>query len=136
MCLAVLTLSGCGSGVKFHGRLLVDDKPLPVSQDELTYLMFVGAAQDGKKAYSDADLSPDGSFVVKGTDGHGIPAGKYVVTFSQSPSAYDVSQGKAKPGDKFNGLFAKDSTSPLNCTITSSTKEVTIDLGKKTVTAN
>ena len=71
-----------------------------------------------------------------GQDGAGLPPGKYVVTFTLSPSVYDASQGKAKPGDKFNGVFAQEASSPLRCDITSSTKDVTIDLGKKTVTAN
>jgi len=132
--LVVLTASGCGSGVKVHGHLVMDGKPYEVAPDELSYLIFIRSG--GEPKVSCGAIIDRDTFTVEGPEGKGLPPGKYIITFRVTPSVYAINQKKASPGDKFKEAFSKEESTPLSCEITSSTKDVTIDLGKKTATAS
>jgi hypothetical protein len=134
--LAGLTvLAGCAreteSGPKLTGRVLLDGQPCrPVSLYEFE-LKFLSAGGEGpiKKSYL-AEVQEDGSFTVNGSIGKGIPVGRYKVII-----AGPVKDAAGKPTRRYMATYT-DKATPLEIEITDATREVTIDLGRKTVSTS
>jgi hypothetical protein len=94
---AVFLAAGCGGGHhKVEGQLVKGGKPFTVSEKGVIQIAFY---QEGDKenAALPASFKPDGSFVVNGRDGKGIPPGTYrvsVVALDPYPSGPDLLGGK------------------------------------------
>jgi hypothetical protein len=134
--LIVLLLgSGCGrgreSGPKVIGRLLIDGQPCrPVSvyDFDVKFLTVEGAGTD-KRSYL-AEVQPDGSFTLNGSMGKGIPVGRYKVSITGKVLGED-----GKPTGRYLSQFT-DGATPLEVEIVDRTREITIDLAKKTATTS
>jgi hypothetical protein len=134
--LAMLAVAcGCArereSGPKLTGRVLVDGqpgRPASVNDFDVKFLSVDGTGP-GKRSYL-AGVQPDGTFVVNGSIGQGIPTGRYKVIIVGS-----VLDAKGKPSARYDGKFNEKAT-PLEVEITDTSREVTIDLGRKSVTAS
>ncbi|HEY1380713.1 MAG TPA: hypothetical protein VGF55_28180 [Gemmataceae bacterium] len=134
MLTALALALGCAkereAGPKVTGRVLVDGQPgRPVSlyDFDLKFLTVEGVGP-GKRSYL-AEFKDDGTFVLNGSIGKGIPVGRYKVIFNGK--VYDAA---GKPTNKYVPVFTEAKT-PLEVEITDATKEITVDLEKKTVTA-
>jgi hypothetical protein len=117
-----LTAAGCGSGKwNIKGVVLKDGAPLKIGQEDVVRVVLVPLPEDGSKPqdYYVAQFNPDNStFVVKGKDGQGMPAGKYRVAVEQLQARKDL----------LKGAFGYDN-SPLVCTVQSSSDQITVDVG-------
>jgi hypothetical protein len=134
--LAALALAlGCAkereSGPKLTGRVLADGQPCrPVSvYDFDVKFLTVEGVGPGKRSYM-ANIEADGTFTVNGSIGKGIPVGRYKVIVVGA-----VFGPNGKSSGRYLGKFSENTT-PLVVEITDATKEITIDLEKKTVTAS
>jgi hypothetical protein len=122
--LAAALLAGCGSrGVTVQGRLEMNGAPYRPAAGETVVVTFLAGA-GGKAVSYPASVSAEGTFTVGGPEGKGIPPGRYRVAVS----ATTYGSGS---GDRFGGTFGPADT-PLACEVTAGTKEITVDLGKKT----
>jgi len=134
--LVVLLLgSGCGrgreSGPKVIGRLLVDGqpcRPASVYDFDLKFLTVEGEGLS-KRSYL-AEVQPDGTFTLNGSMGKGIPVGQYKVSIIGKILGED-----GKPTGRYLSQFS-DKATPLEVNIVDETKEITIDLAKKTATTS
>jgi hypothetical protein len=134
--LAVLAVAlGCAkereSGPTLTGRLLIDGqlcRPASVTNFDLNFLTVEGIGP-GKRSYL-AQVQPDGTFTVTGSIGKGIPPGRYKVIITGN-----VVDPAGKPTNKYTPMYSQLKT-PLEVEITDATKEITVDLEKKTVTAS
>jgi hypothetical protein len=134
--MAVLAVAlGCAkereTGPKITGRVLIDGQPArPVSlfDFDLKFLTVEGVGPS-KRSYL-ADFQEDGTFTLNGSMGKGIPTGRYKVSFNGK-----VHDAAGKPTNKYVPVFT-DAKTPLEVEITDATKEITVDLEKKTVTAS
>jgi hypothetical protein len=133
MCVAValLAVAGCGreseSGPRLAGRLLADGqpcRPASVADFDLKFLTMTGDGPQ-KRSYL-AAVREDGTFDVNGSIGKGIPPGRYKVIV-----AGRVLDPQGKPTARYAGEYTEKAT-PLEVEITDSTRELTIDLGRKT----
>lgn len=129
--IALLLGVGCGggpeSGPKVTGRLLIDGqpcRPASVNDFDVKFLTVEGAGPV-KKSYL-AEVKPDGSFTLNGSMGKGIPVGRYKVSITGRVLGED-----GKPTGQYLSQFA-DGTTPLEVEIIDRTREITIDLVKKT----
>ncbi|MCI0459463.1 MAG: hypothetical protein L0Z62_21140 [Gemmataceae bacterium] len=118
---ACLLASGCGSaGVKANGKLLLDGKPLTVS-DKGVIQMALYAEDDPKGTKAEAvDVQNDGTFVIMGKKREGVPSGKYRVAVQ----VFDPYPGD----DKLGGKFAHDKSSLVR--EVKANEDLIIDLGK------
>jgi len=131
MSLAALVAAGCGGqGTKLKGKVLKNGQPYQIGSDESFSLLF---SQPGANFMAAAMVSPDGTFILDGPANKGVPPGKYQIKVASRPSDY------AKPGtpqgDKFKDKYSDAAKSPLSVEITSSTKEVTVDVGTGSASA-
>ncbi len=134
--LAMLAASGCGPGrVKVEGRLETDGKPYEVSPDDQIFLIFSCPVGEGRNEASNAVVNKDGTFTVSGPVGKGVATGDYVITLRVTPSIYAITAKKANDAEKFKNAFSDAKTTPLRCQISTSTREVVIDVDKKSATA-
>ena len=122
---------GCGSnsesGPKLTGRVLVDGKACrPASLFEFD-VKFIADQGDSpiKKSYL-AVVQEDGTFTVHGSTGKGIPPGKYRVSISGP-----ILDSAGKTSRKYMAAYT-DKTIPLEIQITDNSKDVVIDLERKT----
>jgi len=138
LALAVLAVTGCGGGVsgtKLNGKVLNNGQPYPITEEETVRINFITTGESGRIS-AQPQLNPDGTFTLTGPTGKGVPPGKYQITVMVLPSPYAASKNPGAPkGDKFKNKYADPEKTPLTVEITSSTKEVTVDLGKGTATA-
>jgi len=138
LALAVLVVTGCGGGIsgpKLTGKLLNNGQPYPVTDKETVLISFITTGESGRMSAS-PQLNPDGTFLLAGPTGKGVTPGKYQITVKVTQSPYAVKPGTSPSSkDKFGDKYSSPDKTPLTIEITSSTKEVTIDLGKGTATA-
>jgi hypothetical protein len=124
-CLLALLLSGCGkSKLKPKGRLLKDGSPLVLKdEEEFVHIFFDPVVAEGEKHPGDryaADYNrDDGTFVVIGKDGTGLPPGKYRITIEHALRKNDLLKGKFNAE---NTPFVRD--------IDARTGEIVLDLDK------
>jgi hypothetical protein len=121
--LLALAVAGCGSGkLQTKGRLLMDGKPLVVSEEDTVRVIFVPIPEAGKRAentYMAAFHPEDGTFMAVGADGKGLPPGKYRIAVEYTKKKRDMLKGAFDSGK-----------SPFVYDINSSTAELTLDLAK------
>jgi hypothetical protein len=127
-------LIGCGGGgdlVKVTGKIVDGGTPYVLEGEEVEEggvgIEVVFYPLDGSGGFDKegtayfATAEPDGTFVLEGDEGDGIPAGKYRVALSQmtgsSPDAVDPF------GDKFTA-----DNSPLTVEVSSSNPAVELDI--------
>ncbi len=146
---ALTSAPGCGSSddIWITGTLLKGGAPLacpPNRTMNITLLAVDVKGEDGKpvsagEPYPARVNEADGSFVVPGPDGKGIPKGRYRVSLIQRPTAAAVREtreksGKAKPISRETDFFKNQfngETSPIVRDLNSSSK-LTIDLDHPT----
>jgi hypothetical protein len=121
--------SGCGSSdmVRVTGQLVKDGKPytakLEGNEPETFAVDFVGTV-NGSRYLFPANITAGGEFRVDGTEGQGIPRGKYRITVLHSGFL-------GAGGDRLQTRFASEKT-PLVVDVTDNA-HYTIDLGTGTV---
>jgi hypothetical protein len=136
---ALVAASGCSkgpeSGPKLTGRLLIDGQPCgPRSVANFDLLFYtVGQESPGPggglgRAYM-AEVSRDGTFVVNGSMGAGIPVGRYKVVIVGAIAGADSNQAT-----RYSRDYTEKAT-PLEVEIKNSTRKLAIDLERKTVDA-
>jgi hypothetical protein len=132
---ALAVAGGCArereSGPKLTGRVVVDGRPCrPVSlyDFDLTFLTVEGVGP-GKRRYM-AEFKEDGSFVLNGSIGKGLPTGRYKVIFNGK-----VFDAAGKPTSRYVPVFTEAKT-PLEVEVTDDSKEITVDLERKTATVS
>ncbi len=109
-------LAGCGGGEKLvtvTGKVVEDGQPLAIEEREyrtgggveVTFYPLDSAGNVAKQAKSyGTTAKQDGTFVMDGDQGEGIPAGKYRVALrGQSSSGY--SPTAPSQGDRWGGKF-------------------------------
>jgi hypothetical protein len=123
--------AGCLSGektVRVTGQLEKDGKPytanLAGKEPDTFAVDFVGDV-NGNSYIFPATISPNGSFNVDGTNGHGIPPGEYKITVLHSGYM-------GAGGDRFGARFAAEKT-PLAVKIDKNT-HLKIDVGAGSLT--
>jgi hypothetical protein len=126
-------LSGCGGGdkgVKVEGRIVRDGQPFAAAQGETVNLSFAGKNAKGEEAVYPAKVNADGSFVVDGPGGKGIPPGSYKLRLNVGSEGSDpASLAKL---EKTNQQFARIDNK--ECQVTSeSNQKLTIDVTKGTI---
>ncbi len=125
--LALLVLSGCGSGKLMpKGRLLKDGKPIVLKdEEESMQIFFDPIPAEGQQHPGDMFAArynrEDGTFTVVGKDGTGMPPGKYRIAIEHH----------RRKSDLLKGAFAADKT-PFVRDIDAKTGEIVIDLDKPT----
>jgi hypothetical protein len=117
-----LFASGCGdsSRIKAKGRIVKGGQPYLAPEGEGFRVFFVPLeVPDGKHydSYAAEYNSEDGSFLVQGKDGKGLPPGKYRVDLQLMKSKEDLLNGK---------LMGKKS--PYTIEVTNSGYDLIIDL--------
>jgi hypothetical protein len=87
----LLLLPGCGpaKGAKFEGTIVKGGQPFSLPEGATLHLGFRGKGLKGGDATFPADVSPNGSFVVNGPNGKGIPPGKYVLNLNFTLASTD-----------------------------------------------
>jgi hypothetical protein len=133
---ALALLLGCGkeqeSGPKVTGRVLVDGqpgRPVSVYDFDVRFQNTQPLGNLGKRSYA-AEVHEDGTFTLHGAIGKGIPVGRYKVIFNGR-----VVDATGKATNRFIPIYTEAKT-PLEVEITDDTKEIAIDLERKTVTAS
>jgi hypothetical protein len=129
--LAVLALSGCGSGVRLRGRVVADGQPVTVPDGTALTLTFTEAADGEQAGHSYAALvDPDGAFTCEGPPGAGLPPGRYKVMVSSTATDPAVAAAALK---RFPGV-SDPKTTPLTYEVNGEREQqIVIDLGKRTV---
>ena len=114
-------LVGCGgSRVKARGRLVKNGEPFVPNEKETVHVAFFPAGEESQssdRSYVVKFNRADGTFLVSGADGKGLPPGKYRVTVALMKDRTDALKGA------FN---AKNS--PLVCEVKNTSDEITVDL--------
>jgi hypothetical protein len=121
---AILAVCGCGGSGSYQtrGRLLKGGVPLTVAEPDYVRVVLVPLPEDGSKVmdwYVAEFKGIDGTFIVKGKDGKGMPPGKYRV-------ALEHMKGRK---DAFKGAFDAVN-SPFIVTVQSASDEITVDVDK------
>jgi hypothetical protein len=123
ICVLLLTTCGCGSGTyQTRGRVLKGGAPLTVEEPDFVRVVLVPLPEDGSKVmdwYVAEFKGSDGTFIVKGKDGKGMPPGKYRV-------ALEHMKGRR---DAFKGAFDAE-RSPFIVSVRSAGDEITVDVDK------
>jgi hypothetical protein len=130
-----VTVVGCGrepeSGPTLTGQVLADGQPCrPASVNDFDVKFLTVAGEGPQKRSYLAEVREDGTFVVSGSIGKGIPPGRYKVIVVGK-----VLDPQGKPTARYAQAFTEKAT-PLEVEITDATRELTIDLGRKTVEAS
>jgi hypothetical protein len=122
-CLLIGLLAiGCGSSfIKAKGRVVKGGEPFHLGEGEALRIILapLDAPEDSHHydSYA-AEFHPDdGTFLVKGKDGNGLPPGKYRVGLELLK----------KKEDQFQGRFM-GRKSPLTCEVTTAANELVVDL--------
>jgi hypothetical protein len=114
---------GCGTNnIKAKGRVVKGGEPFRPGEGEALRIILAPFDAPTGTTYDSyaAEFNPeDGTFLVKGKDGKGLPPGKYRI---------GVELIKKKE-DQFKGRFTGKS-SPFTCEVTSAGSEVIVDLGQ------
>lgn len=123
-------VAGCGSSeVVVTGTLLKGGSPVSSDPNDQVMITFIEKSpkdpQRPRRYPTRVDVA--GEFELKGPDGNGIPAGKYVVAASSMPMVPVKGQS---PGDRFHGAFADDKT-PWTAEVTPSQHVFTFDVDKR-----
>ena len=127
-----LTVTGCESGPtpKPQGKILMNGQPFLVTKGVTFQLVFTGG-DGGQKIASQADVHPDGTFIVNGPSNKGLPTGKYRITATCTNPYAEDPQSR---GDQFRGVYADPATTPFTVEIAGSKPPpIIIDVGKRTV---
>lgn len=134
-----VALAGCGGGgprrVIVKGRVMEGGKPLELKGDEfkagavgveVTFYPVdaAGKVDAGKQSYG-TRVREDGTFVLDGELGKGIPVGKYKAALAFRDTMYRSPKGQ---GDRWEGKFALDKT-PFTFDVQDASKEIVIDVG-------
>jgi hypothetical protein len=119
--LVVLFALGCGGRLKPKGRMVRGGEPLRTGPGEGMRVVFepvevTGSTYDSYPAQFNGD---DGTFIVTGKDGNGLPPGKYRVSI----------QLMRKKEDVFRGVLL-GKKSPFTFDVESGSEELVIDLDK------
>ena len=134
-CLCLLVLSGCSTKPRatVNGTLVLP-AGITLADDDTVQITF--DPEDNSSPATQAQVTPkEKSFVVKGTDGKGILAGKYKVAVQITPYlGMPGSQKHAASFDDINKTFGATSSSLTYEVTADPTQTITIDLAKKTVT--
>jgi len=118
--LVACSVIGCGSArSKVEGKIVKGGQPFTVSEKGVFVLSFVPESGAAKETYN-ATTKHDGTFVIVGPEGRGVPPGKYKVHLK----AMDPYPTK----DLLNNKFGDPNTTPLSVDIGSST--LVVDVGK------
>ena len=130
--LLILAALGCGrvKFVKVEGRIVKDGQTYVLQPDEKLNLAFKSTEQPEIPVYLARIDEKDGSFVVVGPNGKGIPPGNYTIRMRLALRHMDIdSQEKlAQLNQQFAGLEEKQ------VTITDeSNQKFIIDVGKNTI---
>jgi hypothetical protein len=114
-----LGAAGCGSGMlKPSGRLMKKGAPYVPGEGEAVHLAFFPEEEKpDHDTYPAKFNNQDGTFVVLGVDGRGLPPGKYRATV----------QIMKKRKDVLEGAYGRTRT-PFSVDVTSSTGEITLNL--------
>jgi hypothetical protein len=116
-------------GVAVRGVLTQNGKPLKLLPDERIHVSFVDAHEAGEdRVASLAEFNPeDGTFVVNGPTGHGLPPGTYKVGIASDIEGGD---GTNRFGESFDM-----SVTPLRAAVGPEEGQTfEVDLGTKKVT--
>lgn len=117
---SVVALSGCGGGkVKASGKVVQNGQPIQMSDKGVMQLAFIEEKDTEGARPHGTTWKPDGTFVITGVEGKGVPPGKYRVSLS----IIDPYPGEDKFGGKFQGP-----KSPLVVDVGKG--EVIVDVGK------
>ena len=132
---AAVVLPGCGAGkvgVKIEGKLTKDGAAVQLQQGEMLHLSLQSKVSSGESAIYPAKFNPaDGSFVVEGPDGKGIPPGTYKVSLSVTSGATDPAglTKMKKLAQQFKSINGKEFD------VGSESKQtIAIDVAKGTIT--
>jgi hypothetical protein len=120
-CLCLSSL-GCGSStIQARGRILKKGEPFEPGPGEALRIILAPLDPPAGETYDSfaAEYQGDGTFVVKGKDGKGLPPGKYRVTLQLLKKKKDLFKGKLS-GPK----------SPFTCEITDGSDEIIVDLDR------
>ncbi len=91
VCLCIV-LSGCGQNQplgKVFGKVTSQGQPLIEGQ-----VLFNDA---GRGIYMTADIQPDGTYVIVGAQGSGLPPGNYLAAVTPPPPDIPIGSNKPKP---------------------------------------
>jgi hypothetical protein len=122
-----LLLAGCGSStIKQKGRIVKGGQPFQTDEGSGLRLFFEpiepsGTTYDAFVAEYNRD---DGTFVVKGKDGKGLPPGKYRITL----------QMMKNKEDEFKGRYFGKKT-PFTAEVTDGSEEIVVDLDQASAPA-
>jgi hypothetical protein len=124
ICVLVMTACGCGGSGTYQtrGRVLKGGAALTVVEPDFVRVVLVPLPEDGRKVldwYVAEFNGSDGTFIVKGKDGKGMPPGKYRVSL-------ELMKGRR---DAFKGAFDAE-RSPLVVSVQSGSDEITVDVDK------
>jgi hypothetical protein len=121
---ALVMLSGCGDGrLQTKGKVVRGGQPYVVPEGDyvrVTFYELAAGDKTGKNSYSATYNNKDGTFKAQGPDGHGIPPGRYRICIEH----------ESKKKDLFRGAYNSETT-PFVFDINSGTKELVIDLDRK-----
>jgi len=125
MCILLISLLGCSGAGSFQtrGRVLKGGAPVTVEDPDFRRVVLVPLPEDGSKVldwYVAEFNGNDGTFIVKGKDGKGMPPGKYRVSV-------ELMKGRK---DALKGAFDAE-RSPCIVTVQSASDEITVDLDQK-----
>ena len=123
ICVVVVSAFGCGSGnYQTRGRILKGGTPLTVEEPDFVRVVLVPLPEDGTKVldwYVAEYNGSNGTFIVKGKDGKGMPPGKYRVSLELMKARKDA----------FKGAFDAE-RSPFIVTVQNASDEITVDVDK------
>src|SRR5262245_4510848 len=128
-----LFAAGCGGAkaVKVEGKLVKSGQPYTLTEGGSLNLSFHSKGMTGEGMVYPARVNAtDGSFVLDGPEGRGIPPGRYKITLNRTTESSDpASLVKLYQSNKqFTFINGKE------CEVTDESDKVTIDIGKGTIT--
>jgi hypothetical protein len=135
--LACLTFAGCGDGVRrvsLRGRVVDGGSPLNLQYGVNTVDLYfypiddTGSVPEGAVGYGTA-TDPDGTFVMGGDMGEGIPVGTYRITLM------NVERTPQGEQELWQGKFDLKNT-PFQVDVDGSFKQITLDVAAGTVTTS
>jgi hypothetical protein len=123
-CVVVLTAFGCGGSGRYQtrGHIIKGGAPFTVAEPDFVRVLMVPIPDESTKVldtYVAEFNGKDGTFIVKGKDGTGMPLGKYRVALEYNKDRRDVFKGAYDP-----------QRSPFIVTVQNPSDEITINLDK------
>jgi hypothetical protein len=119
-------LPGCGSNIRARGRVVKNGQVFPLKAGEGLRIFFVPAestSESSWETYAAVYNKDDGTFVVAGKNGNGLPPGKYRVALEHVKNRNDL----------FKGTYGQKQ-SPIFCEVAGS-QEIVVDLSSPTAPA-